>query len=99
MLDAFILRDFASGTDDEVSVHQELEPYFEKIRFPTAQIADGIFRNESDELITHYAREAGVNPAAMPTFCEYVTGPFAAIISTYGRLAPARPTVDNKSPR
>jgi len=85
LLDAFALREFVSGTDDESDVHRELEPHFEKVSFPTAQIADGTFMNESDTLIAHYAREAGVNPAAMPTFREYVTGPFATIISAYSK--------------
>ena len=38
---------------------------------------------DSDALISHYAGENGIDPSQLPTFREYVDGPFATIMSLF----------------
>lgn len=83
LLDRFALREFAEGTDDERNIRNALSPHFDKVSFPTAQIAPGSYRKDSDELIAHFAREAGANPTSLDTFQAYVEGPFALIASLF----------------
>ena len=83
LLDRFVLREFAEGTDDQNTIRDELAPHFDKVSFPTAQIAPGSYKKDSDELIAHFAREASVDPKRLGTFQAYVEGPFALITSLF----------------
>lgn len=83
LLDRFALREFAEGTDDEKNIRNELSPHFDRVSFPTAQIAPGSYKKDSDELVAHFAREAGTDPACLDTFQAYVEGPFALITSLF----------------
>jgi len=79
LLGDFQVREFVPGTPDEQAIKAELAPHFAKPSFPTVQTAPGAYLNESDDIIAHYAREAGVDPAGMPVLRAYVTGAYARL--------------------
>ncbi len=77
------VRNFAPGTDEEAAIRAELEPNLEKVGFPAAQTAPGVYMADSDGIIAHLAGVVGVDPAAMPVLSAYVEGPFQSIMTLY----------------
>ena len=83
LLDRFVLREFSEGSNDEKAIRDELSPHFDKVSFPSAQVTSGTYKKDSDELIAHFAKERGVDPAKLGTYQAYVEGPFALIMSLF----------------
>lgn len=77
--DHFDLRFFAPGDVHEAGIRAELAPYFEKVTFPTVEIAPGRFIQDSQAIIDHYVAEFGVDIAGLRTLDQYVRGPLARI--------------------
>lgn len=68
LLGDFEPREWTPGDEAEAAIKAELAPHFDKVTFPTAQIAPGIYQNESDALVNRYADEAGVDPQSLTLF-------------------------------
>lgn len=83
LLSDFTIRRFAEGTDEEKAIRDELQPHFDKVSFPSAQVAPGKYKNDSDELIAFYAKEAKIDPVSLGTFQAYVEGPFSTLMSLF----------------
>lgn len=76
LLDQVEVLEVAPGSEAEQAVRSELVPYLEKVSFPAAQIAPGLYMGDSDAIIAHFAAQAGTDPAGLPTLKAYVEGPF-----------------------
>jgi glutathione S-transferase len=85
--DHFDWRFFAPGDVHEAGIRAELEPYLEKVTFPTVEIAPGRFIQDSQAIIEHYAAEFGVDLAGLLTLDQYVRGPLARIAELQGEVA------------
>ena len=83
LLRQFDVRKFVPGDEAEQEMKGELAPHFEKVTFPAAQLSPGQFKSGSDALITHYAGQAGVDPAEMPLLNYYVGGVFKRVGDLY----------------
>jgi hypothetical protein len=83
MLDKVDLREIIPGAANEQTLRDELAPHFEKVTLPAAQVAPGVWMNDSDALVAKFGELAGVDPAASPTLQSYVGGPFASIMRLY----------------
>jgi hypothetical protein len=83
LLDGFVLREFAENSADEKVLHGELSRHFDKVSFPSAQVEPGRYMKDSDALITFFADKNGIDPRRLPTFQEYVSGPFRTIMSLF----------------
>lgn len=77
--DRFDWRVFAPGDVMEEGIRHELASHFEKVTFPTVEIAPGQFIQDSQAIIDHYAAETGIDPADLPTLDQYVRGPLARL--------------------
>ncbi|WP_343608942.1 glutathione S-transferase N-terminal domain-containing protein [Novosphingobium sp.] len=87
LIGGFELRVFVPGDDQEAAIRAELEPHVEKVTFPIAQIAPGRYLPDSGAIIDHYAQEAGVDVASLPTLDQYVRGPLATMAALRKEIA------------
>ena len=71
LIGGFQVREWVPGDDNEAPIKQELAPHFEKVTFPTVQLAPGKFRNESDTLVKHYADGVGIDPQSLPLYRDW----------------------------
>jgi glutaredoxin 2 len=76
LLDRVEVRRFAAGSPEEQAIRDELAPHIEKVSFPAAPLSTGRYMTESDDIIDHFAAEAGVDKAQMPLLKHYVEGPY-----------------------
>lgn len=82
-LDEVEVRSFRPGTPEEGALRAELAPHFESVTFPSAQVEPSVYINDSDALIGHFAEQAKADPADLPVFQWYATGPFARLGALY----------------
>lgn len=87
LIGQFELRTFAPGDDAEEAIRAELAQHFEKVTFPTVQNAPGAYLRDSEAIIQHYAKEAGIDPASLPTLDQYVRGPIARMAALRKEIA------------
>jgi glutaredoxin 2 len=83
LLDGVEVRAFVPGTADEDALKAELTPHFDSVTFPSAQTEPGVYMKDSDAIIGHFASIAGIEPADLPVFQWYATGPFAQLGALY----------------
>lgn len=84
LLDEVEIRELAPDTQADKQAREELAPHFEKVSFPSAQIAPGRYIGDSDAIIAHFAEDAGVDAKQLPTLQAYAEGPFAQLGRLYG---------------
>ncbi len=77
------VREFTPDTPQEETLKAELKPHFEKVTFPSAQVAPGRYINDSDGIIGHFAQQAQVDPAQMPVLSSYVGGAFQQMMNLF----------------
>jgi hypothetical protein len=85
--DRFDLRVFVPGYAEEVAIREELAPHFDKVTFPTVQVAPGEFLADSAALVTHYAAEAGIVVRDLKLLDQYERGPLARLVALRRELA------------
>ncbi|KAA0116690.1 glutathione S-transferase domain-containing protein [Methylobacterium sp. P1-11] len=73
-LDQVVLREFVPGDDEVTAIRALLAPVVEKVTFPTAELTPGRFTTESDAIVAYFAKLAGVDPDALPTYRSYLDG-------------------------
>lgn len=83
LLDGFVIREFAENSEEERVLRSELSQHFDKVSFPSAQVEPGKYMKDSDALVGHFADRKGIDAQRLPTFQEYVTGPFSTIMSLF----------------
>ena len=83
LLDRVDVRAFQNGSDEERAIAEELAPHFEKVTYPSARLEDGSYRNGSDDLIAFFARQYGIDAAALPTLQDYSTGVCENLIALF----------------
>jgi hypothetical protein len=83
LLDAADIFEFVEGTEKDDQVRAMLAPHFEKVSFPTAEIAPGRFLSDSDKLIAHFASNGGLAADTLPTLQTYIKGPLAKMFALY----------------
>jgi glutathione S-transferase len=82
LLDKVQIRE-TSSPEAEATIRDELAPHFQRIGFPTAEVKPGVFLADSDAIIAHFADNAGVNPADLPTFQTYAHGLLRSMLALY----------------
>lgn len=80
MLDEVAIEEFAEGTTRETAIRGLLSSHFDTVRFPSAEIAEGEFMNDSDALITHFLGLEAIDPKSLPTLQAYIEGPFSELL-------------------
>ncbi|WP_255552385.1 glutathione S-transferase N-terminal domain-containing protein [Maritimibacter dapengensis] len=81
--DQVTVRDFTEGTEGETSVKPELSAHLDKVSFPAAQMAPGIFINESDDIIAKLEALSGKPAAQMTVYQNYVNGAFSLAMTLW----------------
>ena len=74
--DRFNMVVFDDGDDTHQQLRRRLEQAGLKPSFPAVETDNDQFRTGSDELIQHYAREAGIDPGQLPLLDYYTRGVF-----------------------
>lgn len=77
MEDDVEIRDHSPGSDQEMVLRAALDPHFEKVSFPAAQLEPGHYIAESDDIVAFLAAKAGRDPSTMTAYRNYVDGAFA----------------------
>lgn len=77
---------FNSGDDTHQSVRNQMIEAGQKPSFPAAELEKGKLTPETDDLIAHFARPAGVDPAKMPLLTYFLGGVFPATLSMHQEL-------------
>lgn len=83
MLDRATIEEFVPGTPEETAMREKLSPYFEKLSFPAARIAEDKYMLESDAIIDWFAAQTGADKTRLPTYNAYVEGPFKKLIALF----------------
>ncbi|MET0371446.1 MAG: hypothetical protein ABW039_08730 [Sphingobium sp.] len=81
--DTVRLRIFEPGSAEHEATKAELAPYFSKVSFPTAEVAPGDFRNETDALIAYFESRSGKKATDMPLLDYYATGVFKQVTELF----------------
>lgn len=83
MLGDVDIEEFTEGTAQETTIRNELSGHFDKVSFPSAEIAPGEFMNDSDALITHFLSLEQIDPKSLPTLQAYIQGPFSDLLRLF----------------
>lgn len=65
-----------------------------KASFPTAEIAPATLLAESDALVAHFAKDAGTDPAELPTYQAYASGVFPRLMQLHRENAEFKQKLD-----
>jgi len=83
MLGDVDIEEFTEGAAQETTIRNELSGHFDKVSFPSAEIAPGEFMNNSDALITHFLSLEQIDPKNLPTLQAYIQGPFSDLLRLF----------------
>jgi hypothetical protein len=78
--------EFAIGDETHEAVRNRMIEAGLKPSFPAAELEEGRFTTETDELIERFAKEAGVDPAKMPLLEYYTRGVFVRMGEMFQEL-------------
>lgn len=71
--------EFEPGTEQEQAIRATLATAFDKVTFPAAQTAPGVFQKDSDGLIDHFAQLHDVALENLSVLKAYVEGPLTSL--------------------
>jgi spore cortex formation protein SpoVR/YcgB (stage V sporulation) len=74
LLDQIEIVRVREGDADYEATKQKLAEHLGKASFPTVEIEPGKYLADSDRLIEHYAKRAGLRPDEMPVLSLYKQG-------------------------
>jgi hypothetical protein len=77
LIDQVDVRLYEQDSEGLREIRAALSKHMPKVGFPTAELRPGEFKAESDELIAWFAGSGAVDPAALPTYQDFVTGMFS----------------------
>jgi glutaredoxin len=80
--DRFDFVVFADGDDTHKALRQRMEAAGQSPSFPAAEIQQGTLVTGTDDLIARFAKEADIDPAALPLLAYYSKGVF----TKYGEM-------------
>ncbi|NLS21124.1 glutathione S-transferase domain-containing protein [Rhizobium sp. P40RR-XXII] len=83
MMEAVEIRDFVPGSKQEEDVRAELSPHLAKVSFPAAQLEDGRYIAESDDIIAFLAAKSGRDPAGLPVLGNYIEGALKPMLNLW----------------
>ena len=83
LLGRFDIREFVPGDENEQAIRSELAPHFEKVTFPTVQLAPGEYVNESDAIVARYAAETGLDPRELAAYRWYTDGVMQTLFTLF----------------
>lgn len=84
--DRFDFTVFADGDDMHKALRARMEAAGQQPGFPAAEIEPGTLTTGSDDLIARFARDAGVDPAALPLLRYYTDGVFGRHVEMHREL-------------
>ena len=67
---------FDDGDETHKALRARMEKAGQEPSFPAVELEDGVLTTGTDGLISRFAKEAGVDPAAMPLVSYYSDGVF-----------------------
>lgn len=79
LIDTVNFAVFSPGTPEEETTRAILQPHFEKTTFPSAEVAPGVFKKDSDALIDLFAAKHSADKNNLPTLQAYIEGPFKRV--------------------
>lgn len=74
--DRFDFVVFADGDDTHKALRKRMEAAGQSPSFPAAELEEGKLMTGTDDLIARFAKEAAVEPAALPLLAYYSAGVF-----------------------
>ncbi|MFO7324141.1 MAG: glutathione S-transferase N-terminal domain-containing protein [Pseudomonadota bacterium] len=84
--DRFDFTVFSEGDDTHKALRARMEQAGQKPSFPAAELEPGRLATGSDDLISHFAREAGVDPSSLPLLNYYIQGVFPRHVEMHQEL-------------
>lgn len=67
---------FDDGDETHLALRARMEAAGKSPSFPAAELTEGELQTGTDDLIAHFAQEAGVDPASLPLLAYYSGGVF-----------------------
>ncbi len=86
MVDGFRIVIFDDGDETHQALRGRLTAAGQEPSFPAAELAPDTLETGSDALIARFARQAGLDPAAMPLLTYYTEGVFKQYIAMFREL-------------
>lgn len=80
------VREFWPDDEREQAIRDELAPHFETVTFPTLQYGQGVYMNESDRIIGHFADELALDPDTMPPYRYVTQGPVRRLREQFAQI-------------
>lgn len=77
---------FSDGDDTHRALRARMEQAGIKPSFPAAELEPGKLTTGTDELIAHFAREAGVDASQLPLLAYYSQGVFPRHVEMFQEL-------------
>lgn len=84
--DNFRYVEFESGDETHQAVRNQMIEAGLKPSFPAAELEEGKFTTETDDLIARFAKDAGVEPAPGPLLEYYLRGVFPRLGAMHKEL-------------
>jgi len=83
MTEAVEIRDFVPGSKQEEDIRTELSPHLAKVSCPAAQLEEGRYDAESDDITVFLAVKSGTDPESLPVLRNYVEGPLKMMMNLW----------------
>ena len=90
LADAVTFATFRQGDETHQQLRSRMEAAGQQPSFPAAELSQGTFTTGTDQLIEHFAGEAGINPASMPLLNYYSEGVFKNYMQMFRDLRELR---------
>ena len=83
LIDQVDIQLIEDGSEEGRQVTEKLAAHLPKVGFPTAELTQGQYMTESDDIIAWFAKGAGIDVETLPTFQDYVGGIFDRHLGMY----------------
>jgi hypothetical protein len=83
LLDEIEIVSVREGDADYETTKRQLAERLGKASFPTVEVEPGQYMADSDRLIEHYAKRAGLRPDEMPVLSLYKQGIFPKLLELH----------------
>jgi hypothetical protein len=83
LIDKVDVREAAPDSAEDKAIRSELAPHFDKVTFPSAQVAPGTYMSDSDAIVARFAEMVAADPDHLPTLKMYKDGAFQQLMTLY----------------
>ena len=83
LIDQVDIQLVENGSEEGRQVKEKLAVHLPKVGFPAVELTPGQYMAESDDIITWFAKGAGIDIETLPTFQDFVSGIFDRHLGMY----------------